>query len=303
MAAIATSAGPDSSGPATSVRRLSWALPKGALGVAPFIGFAILFLILPTLYLFISAFVDTKGNPTLTNIQGLLQPKVVNSLWLSIQLSVASAVIGCAVGLAVALALIRGGLPDGLRSAVLTFSGVASNFAGVPLAFAFVATVGRVGLVTVLLKMTGFDIYRAGFNLFAFWGLVATYCYFQIPLMVLIIAPAIDGLRNEWSEAASTLGATRLQYWRHVGFPVLWPNLLGTLSLLFANAFGAVATAFSLSGTQFNILPITLYSQIRGDALNNPGLGAAIAVLMVLLTGLTNVVYLWFRARAERWLK
>lgn len=303
MASIATSASPDSSGPATAAAKRSWALPRGVVGILPFIAFAALFLILPTLYLFVSAFVDTKGNFTFGNLAGLLQPKIVNSLWLSIQLSVASAVIGCAAGLALALALIRGGLPSALRSAVLTFSGVASNFAGVPLAFAFVATVGRVGLVTAVLKLTGFDIYKAGFNLFAFWGLVATYCYFQIPLMVLIIAPAIDGLKKEWGEAASTLGATRSQFWRYVGFPVLWPNLLGTLSLLFANAFGAVATAFSLSGTQFNILPITLYSQIRGDALNNPGLGAAIAVLMVVLTGLTNVIYLWFRSRSERWLK
>jgi putative spermidine/putrescine transport system permease protein len=302
MAADTTIAGPESSGPATALRR-SWALPRGVLGVLPFIGFAILFLILPTFYLLVSAFVDTKGGFTFGNIADLAQPKIINSLWLSIQLSVASAIIGCVAGLALALALIRGGLPAGIRSAVLTFSGVASNFAGVPLAFAFVATVGRVGLVTALLKLIGFDIYHAGFNLFAFWGLVATYCYFQIPLMVLIIAPAIDGLKKEWGEAASTLGATRSQFWFYVGFPVLWPNLLGTLSLLFANAFGAVATAFSLSGTQFNILPITLYSQIRGDALNNPGLGAAIAVLMVVLTGLTNVIYLWFRARAERWLK
>ena len=93
----------------------------------------------------------------------------------------------------------------------MTFSGVASNFAGVPLAFAFLATLGRTGLVTVLLvKCFDFNIYGTGFNLLSFWGLALTYLYFQIPLMVLILAPALDGLKREWREASEILGATAL---------------------------------------------------------------------------------------------
>jgi putative spermidine/putrescine transport system permease protein len=199
--------------------------------------------------------------------------------------------------------VIRGRLPSAVRSTVMTFSGVASNFAGIPLAFAFIATLGRLGLVTILLRTLGVDIYRAGFNLLSFWGLTITYCYFQIPLMILIIAPAIDGLKKEWGEAAATLGASPAQFWRYVGLPVLWPNLLGTLSLLFANAFGAIATAYALTGSSLNIVPILLYAQIRGDVLNNPGLGAALALGMIVITALANVVYLVIRTRAERWLK
>jgi putative spermidine/putrescine transport system permease protein len=121
--------------------------------------------------------------------------------------------------------------------------------------------------------------------------------------MVLIISPAVDALRKEWSEAAQTLGATPLQFWRYVGLPILWPNLLGTLSLLFANAFGAIATAYSLVGSGLNIVPILLFSQMRGDVLYNPGLGAALALAMVVVTGVANTIYLVVRARAERWLK
>jgi putative spermidine/putrescine transport system permease protein len=121
--------------------------------------------------------------------------------------------------------------------------------------------------------------------------------------MVLVVAPAVDGLKREWGEAASTLGASTWQFWRYVGLPVLWPNLLGTLSLLFANAFGAVATAYALTGSSLNIVPILLYAQIGGDVLHNPGLGAALALGMVVITGLANVVYLVVRTRAERWLK
>ena len=274
------------------------------LGVAPFLVFALLFLIVPTLFLIVGAFQAPDGSFTFQNIIDLGQPQIISSFWISIRISAASAIAGALLGLILALAVIRGQLPEAVRSTVMTFSGVASNFAGIPLAFAFISTLGRLGLVTVLLKtLFGFDIYRAGFNLLSFWGLTLTYCYFQIPLMILIIAPAIDGLRKEWSEAAQTLGASNFQFWRYIGLPVLWPNLLGTLSLLFANAFGAIATAYALTGSSLNIVPILLFAQIRGDVLNNPGLGAALALGMIVITALANVIYLVIRTRAERWLK
>ena len=167
--------------------------------------------------------------------------------------------------------MVLGGLPKWLRPTVMTFSGVASNFAGIPLAFAFLATLGRTGLVTVILiKYFGFNIYSTGFNLLSFWGLTLTYLYFQIPLMVLILTPALDGLKKEWREAALNLGANSWQYWRHVALPVLWPSILGTMLLLFANAFGAVATAYGLTGSSLNIVTILLYAQIRGDVLHDP---------------------------------
>jgi putative spermidine/putrescine transport system permease protein len=274
------------------------------LGVAPFIIFAVMFLILPTLYLIGAAFVGRDGQFTFDNIAGLFTDQIMAAYWISIRISGASAILGAFIGLAIALALIRGKLPSGLRSAVMTFSGVASNFAGVPLAFAFISTLGRLGLVTIILKTVfGFELYKSGFNLLSFWGLTITYLYFQIPLMLLIIAPAIDGLKKEWSEAAQTLGATPWQFWRYVGLPILWPSFLGTLSLLFANAFGAIATAYALTGSSLNIVPILLYAQIRGDALQNPGLGAALALGMILITAFANIVYLVISARAERWMK
>ena len=278
--------------------------PADFLGVAPFLIFALLFLVLPTLFLIMGAFQDGSGNFTIDNVMALSDPQIVSAYDVSLRISVVTALGGALIGLVIALAVIRGGLPDWLRSTVLTFSGVASNFAGVPLAFAFLATLGRLGLFTIILKTVfGIDIYRAGFNILSFWGLSITYLYFQIPLMILIIAPAIDGLKKEWAEAAATLGATPRQFWLLVGFPVLWPNLLGTLSLLFANAFGAIATAYALTGSSLNIVPILLFAQIRGDVLHNPGLGAALALGMIVITALANVLYLIVRARAERWLK
>jgi len=287
-------------GPLSGIVGIRWG---DYLGVAPFLIFAILFLIVPTLFLIIGAFQAPDGSFTLQNTSDLTTPQILSSFWISIRVSAASAVLGSLFGLMIALAVIRGRLPQAIRSTVLTFSGVASNFAGIPLAFAFIATLGRLGIMTALLKFVGVDIYRAGFSILSFWGLTLTYCYFQIPLMILIIAPAIDGLKKEWNEAAATLGATNTQFWRYIGLPVLWPNLLGTLSLLFANAFGAIATAYALTGSSLNIVPILLYAQSRGDVLNNPGLGAALALGMIVITALANVLYLVIRTRAERWLK
>ncbi|WP_179296421.1 MULTISPECIES: ABC transporter permease subunit [unclassified Mesorhizobium] len=279
-------------------------LPTQWLGVAPFFIFAIMFLILPTLYLMLGAFQNDAGEFTLENIVALAQSSIVAAYWISIKVSLASSLIGAFAGLAIAIAIVRGGLPDWIRSATLTFSGVASNFAGVPLAFAFLATLGRLGLATVILNtLFGLNIYAHGFNILSFWGLTLTYVYFQIPLMVVIIVPAIDGLKKEWGEAAATLGATVSQYWRMVVIPVIWPSFLGTVILLFANAFGAIATAYALTGSSLNIVPILLYAQIRGDVLHNAHLGYAIAFGMILITGLANVFYIWFRTRSERWLK
>jgi len=290
------------SAPPVEARRTR--LPTQWLGVAPFFIFALMFLILPTAYLVLGAFQNDRGEFTMENIAALSQPSIVAAYWISIKVSVASAVLGALAGLAIAIAIVRGGLPGWVRSATMTFSGVASNFAGVPLAFAFLATLGRLGLVTVLLNSVfGFNIYSTGFNILSFWGLTLTYLYFQIPLMVVIITPAIDGLKREWGEAAATLGATQFQYWRMVVIPVIWPSFLGTIILLFANAFGAIATAYALTGSSLNIVPILLYAQIRGDVLHNPHLGYALAFGMIFITGLANVVYIWFRTRSERWLK
>ncbi len=279
-------------------------LPLAWLGAVPFLLFALMFLILPTLHLVVGAFQNSRGEFTLENIVRLFEPSIRSAYWISIRISLASALLGALAGLAIAIAVARGGLPRWIRASTLTFSGVASNFAGVPLAFAFLATLGRLGLVTVLLNSwLGISIYALGFNLLSFWGLTVSYVYFQIPLMILIISPAIDGLKREWSEAATTLGATSLQYWRMVALPVLWPSFLGALVLLFANAFGAVATAYALTGSSLNIVPILLFAQIRGDVLRNPHLGYALAVGMILITGASNLLYIWFRGRSERWLR
>jgi putative spermidine/putrescine transport system permease protein len=281
-------------------RRFSWAWA----GVLPFFIFAIAFLILPGLSLFAGSFQDRTGNLTFENIIGLTQPFILDAYWLSIRVSLVTALGGALFGFLLAYASIMGGLPPFVRSALMTFSGVASNFAGVPLSFAFIATLGRVGMVTVLINtLFGINIYQQGFNLYTFWGLSLTYMYFQFPLMILIIAPALDGLKREWREASENLGASTGQYWRYVALPILLPSLLGATILLFGNAFGAYATAYALTGGTLNLVTIVIGAQIRGDVLNNPGLGYALALGMVVIMAISIALYSWLQRKTARWLR
>jgi putative spermidine/putrescine transport system permease protein len=274
------------------------------LGVVPFFLFAILFLVLPSMRLFIGSFTNNAGQFTLDNILQLFQqPNILSAYWLSIRISAVTAIGGGILGFLLAYSVTVGGLPNSLRSILITFSGVASNFAGVPLAFAFVATLGRTGFITAILKNFGINIYDAGFNLYSFLGLSLTYMYFQFPLMVLIMAPALDGIRKEWRDAAENLGATYSQYWMRVAMPILLPSILGAMILLFGNAFGAYATAYALTGGTLPIVTIQIGAQIRGDVLHNPGLGYAMAIGMVFIMTISLIGYSLLQKRTERWLK
>ena len=281
--------------------KFSWAW----LGVMPFFLFTFLFLLYPASILGVRSFQDTRTHAfTFKYVVDLLQsPYLLGAYWLSIKISIITAVGGGVFGFLLAFSAIRGGLPTFMRSSLMTFCGVASNFAGVPLAFAFIALLSPPGMLTAWLSSLGFNPYYYGFTLYAFSGLCIVYMYFQFPLMVLIIAPAIDGLRREWLEAAENLGASSFQYWRYVALPILLPAMLGAMILLFGNAFGAFATAQALTGGQINLVTIVIGSQLRGDILADPGLGYALALGMVVVMASAIVARTILQRRTERWLR
>lgn len=287
--------------PARPGRRLSlnW------LGAVPFFVFAAMFLVVPTTYLVIGSFrSQATGQLTLDNYANLAKPITANAYAASIEISLVTALLGAVLGFILAYALIAGGLPGPLRSIVMTFSGVAANFAGIPLALAFIFTIGRTGFLTVVLKSVfGIDIYGTGFTIYSKLGIEIVYLYFQLPLMVLIIAPAIDGLKKEWREASENAGASTFQFWRYIALPILMPALLGSTILLFGNAFGAQATAFALTGGFIPIVTVLIGQQLAGDTLGDQNLGYALAMGMVAIMGVTLITYTWLTRRAERWLR
>jgi putative spermidine/putrescine transport system permease protein len=278
-------------------RRRSWSW----LGLIPFFLFAILFIGLPVSYLVLGSFQGLDGNPTLQNYAELSSPTITNAFATSIEVSLVTAIVGGFFGFLLAYAVILGGLPKVLRDALMTFSGVASNFAGVPLALAFIFTLGQLGVLTLWLRGLGINLYASDFTIYSKLGLEVVYLYFQFPLMVLIIAPAIDGLHPEWREAAENMGASSWEYWQRVALPILAPTLIGTMILLFGNAFGAQATAYQLTSGQIPLVPLLIGNQISGDVLHNPGLGYAMAMGMVIIMAGSIAVYTVLQRRAERW--
>lgn len=268
----------------------------GWLAVVPLLVFAAVAFGLPAFAILDGAF-TVEGHYGLKNLTASLQGPYLTALVGSVKLSAVAAVLGALFGLPLAQAVV-GSRSRWLREAVLTASGVLANFGGVPLAFAFVATLGNAGVLTVHLGLKD-----DGWNLYSFWGLVLVYLYFLIPLMVLTITPALDGLRTQWREAALNNGATGAQYWRHVALPVLAPSLLGGLVLLFGSAFAAYATAAAMVGSAVPLVTLQIADALSGNVLvGQENVALALSLDMVLVAGLVMAVYLPLQRRSARWL-
>jgi putative spermidine/putrescine transport system permease protein len=286
--------------PRAPQRQLSWAW----LGTLPFFVFVFAFLLFPALTILSGSFRGRDGAFTLENIVGLFESSILESYRVSIEVSVLTAIVGAVMGTLLAYAISWGGLQGRVRSGVITFSSVAANFGGIPLAFAFITLMGRTGALPGFLKNTfGIDLYGSGFSIYTVQGLMLAYVYFQFPLMVLIMVPAFDGLKSEWREAAANLGGGSLDFWRYVGIPILLPSFLGATVLLFGNAFGAYATAEALTGSQVDVVTRVISRQIRGDVLYNPGLSYALAMGMVVILAISTTLYVWLQRVTTRWLR
>ncbi len=285
--------------PARGGRRLSlnW------LGVVPFFGYVGLFLLLPTVLVAVEAFRTADGHPTLENVRQLgRDPTIVGAFRTSITISFETALLGAVFG-AVLAYVIATGKPDGvLRRSVTAVCGVLAQFGGIMLAFAFIVTVGPEGLLTLFLSNFGIDI--GGLWLFETPGLILVYTYFQVPLMVLVFMPSLDGIRPQWREATEGLGGTTWDYWRHVAFPILTPPFLGAFLLLFANAFSAYATAAALISQGAVILPLRISIALRSEVvLGQENVGKALALGMILVVALVMVANSLLQRRSSRWLQ
>lgn len=283
-------------------RRPGLARLTPVIGVVPFLGYLVIFLIIPTLTVGIGAFTE-QGRLSLVNIIDLANPAVLGSLGNSLALSAATALIGGVVGALLAYAVVTG-KPDGvLRRLVTSICGVLAQFGGVTLAFAFIATLGISGVVSVWLdRVLGTGLTSSTW-LFQLKGLVLVYTYFQIPLMVIVFLPALDGIRSQWREAASNLGATTWQYWRLVGLPLLAPAFIGSLLLLFANAFAAYATAAALVSQGNPIIPLWIRSALTSEViLGHQNYAYALALEMIVIVALVMTGYTLLLKRTSRWL-
>ena len=258
---------------------------------------------MPTITVVTSAFLD-DGRFSLDRIGALFSPTALTALGRSVLLSGSTALLGAVLGALLAWLITSRPATSMIRRAVLALCSVLAQFGGVALAFAFLATIGLNGVLTLWAQEhLGWNLAGSGW-LYKLPGLIVVYTYFQIPLMVIVFLPALEGLREQWREAAVSLGASTWQYWRRVAFPLLTPAFLGSALLLFANAFAAYATAAALVSQGSPIVPLLIRSALTSEVvLGQAGFAYALALEMVVVVALVMIAYGLLLRRTARWLR
>ena len=266
---------------------------KPLVWLTPFALFFYLFQLAPMIWVFVNSFIYEEEF-SFENYLEILDSSFMmqafgNSLWLAVW----SSLIGLAIATLLVSSLRR--VDSRIRDGVIAFTNMSSNFAGVPLSFAFIIILGTNGAITLLLKQYGL---LGDFDLYGKWGLLAIYVYFQIPLAVLLLYPAFDALSDDWQSAAALLGAKASQYWAKIALPVLSPALLGTFIILIANAIGAYASVYALTSGNYNVITIRIASLVSGDLFLEPNLAAAISVLLMILLAFITMINQWLIAKS-----
>src|SRR5262245_3994752 len=276
------------------------------LPMVPFFLYVSVFLLLPTGYVLLGAFQTGDGSFTLGNLTSIFtQEDTLQAFGRSIQLSLTTAIIGAVLGGLLAWAVATGGRSGWLRQLVVAASGVLAQFGGVMLAFAFLAAFGANGLLTIALRdSVGVHLAKDSTWIYGMTGLILVYTLFQIPLMVIVFLPALDGLRQEWYDASASLGGSAWSFWRHVGGPILAPSFLGALLLLFANAFSAYATAAALVSQGSPIVPLQIREALTSETvIGQENAGKALALGMIVVVIVVMALYALVQRRAGRWLR
>jgi putative spermidine/putrescine transport system permease protein len=276
---------------------------RDALPLLPFLAFVFIFLLIPTVTVVISSVYD-EGTFSFERINALFTGTALTALWKSVLLSGTTAIIGAVLGAVLAWLVVSSPPTSLFRRTVVSVCSVLAQFGGVALAFAFLATIGLNGVLTVWAQdQFGWNLAGAGW-LYSLTGLILVYTYFQIPLMVIVFLPALEGLREQWREAAVSLGATSWQYWRQVAVPLLTPAFLGSALLLFANAFAAYATAAALVSQGSPILPLLIRAALTSEVvLGQAGFAYALALEMIVVVAVVMVAYTALVRRTSRWLQ
>ncbi|WP_426454715.1 ABC transporter permease [Paenibacillus sp. S-38] len=258
------------------------------IALLPLLLLILLFEMLPAAAMILNSFRSDDGTAfTLQQyVTATTNPFYVKAITNSLLISFYSSTVGIAASLLLAYAIARSS--DTTRNTVLTISNMTSNFAGLPLAFAYIILLGNNGVITILLKTWGWSVFE-GFDLYSWTGLALVYVYFQVPLGALLLYPSFYGIHEQWKEAASLLGAGRFSFWRRIALPILLPGIAGTFTILFANAMGAYATAYALVGGNYNLLAIRIGALVAGNVVTRPALGCALAVLL----GAMMVLAMW----------
>lgn len=272
------------------------------LALIPFLFLIVMYELLPLIMLVVDSLKSEQSKDILFTLENY--QKIFSTL--SYQKAIANSLritsVSTAFGIVIAFLGARAAYNSRgrFRNVYLTVLNMTSNFAGVPLAFAYMIILGNAGVVKQIADMYGIGFIQ-NFDLYSSTGLTMIYIYFQIPLSTLLLIPAFNGIRKEWGEANMLLGGTSAHFWQRVGIPVLLPSLFSTLSVLFANALSAYATAYALLMNNFSLLPVNISASFVGDIKAKPKLGAALSVVMMVIMSIVILVNNYITRKTTKW--
>ncbi len=272
------------------------------LVLLPFLTVAFLYELLPLAMLILDSFGLDGDKSVLFTLQNYAKIFSTLSYKKAIANSLEITLVSTAIGIFVAFMGAKAAHTSRgkFRNAFMTVLNMTSNFAGVPLAFAYMIVLGTSGVVRQIANIYGIE-WIQNFDLYTSKGLILMYVYFQIPLSTLLLIPAFNGIRREWQEANLLLGGRNSTFWFKIGIPVLIPSIFGTISVLFANALCAYATAYALLMNNFSLLPVNISAMFTGDIASKPHLGAALSVVMMLLMCAAILIDNYIIKATTRW--
>lgn len=264
-----------------------------AVTMLMFLAFVVAFMGMPLLSLISTSLSSPEtGGFSLENFVSIFTSKFYfQSFRNSFVLSLQSSLYGILIALFCSYAITRFA-SEHTQNNLLVVVNMTSNFAGLPLGFALTVMLGSSGMFVTLLKAFGIDITQS-FSIRTVQGLVIAYTYFQVPLGIMLLYPIYRGIRDDWKEAASILGASSVQFWTRIGIPAILPSILSTFTVLFANAMGAFATAYYLVSSSYNIVPIRIGALMSGDIRTKPELGSALAITLAMVLIVVMLINDW----------
>lgn len=260
---------------------------------------AVAVLIYPSANMVLMSFKPTGGGGwTLANYREILTESMYTAaIKNSVGISLFSSVVAIVFTTVTTYAIVS--RSKKLREIFVVIANMTSNFAGIPLAFAYIILLGSSGVLLIFGRRAGID-WLANYNLYSPWGLCIVYLYFQLPMGIILLLPIYDALDKGWRESAELLGASSFQYWRRIGLPVLMPSIVGVFAMMFANAMGAYASAEALTGTGVNLLSIRIANTVTGDIFARPEIGAALSVLLAMILLVNMILGDKLAKRAEK---
>lgn len=255
------------------------------------LGFTLTYLGLIVLVPLSAAFMKTAGMSWTDFTAAVASPRVLAAYRLTFGASLAAGFVNMVFGLVVAWVLVR-----------YSFPGKRIVDALVDLPFALPTAVAGIALTSLYSPNGWVGRFLAPLGLkvaFTWTGVFVALTFIGLPFVVRTLQPVLQELEPEIEEAASTLGATRLQTVTRIILPELAPSLLTGFALAFARALGEYGSVVFISGNmpmRTEIVPLLIITKLEQYDYRG---ATAIAVVMLVasffLLLLINLLQKWSR--------